>query len=48
MEAFLPGTLNLIIYFVVAAGTALLCRFFFTIPDEIFRKTLHFILLGSF
>lgn len=48
MNPILLGTLNLIIYFVIAAGTALLCRLFFTIPDEIFRKTLHFILLGSF
>ena len=48
MDAVFLGTLNLILYFVFAAGIALLCRFFFTIPDEIFRKTLHFILLGSF
>lgn len=48
MNPILLGTLNLIIYFVIAAGLALLCRVLFTIPEEIFRKTLHFILLGSF
>lgn len=48
MNPILLGTLHLILYFVLAAGCALLCRFFFTIPDELFRKILHFILLGSF
>ena len=47
MNPILGGTLNLIIYFVIAAGSALTCRFFFTIEDELFRKILHFILLGS-
>lgn len=48
MNPVLLGTFNILIYFVIAAGTALLCRMLFTIPEEIFRKTLHFILLGSF
>lgn len=48
MNPVILGTLILIIYFVIAASCALLCRYFFPIPDEIFRKILHFILLGSF
>lgn len=48
MNAVLLGTFNLILYFVIAAGSALTCRFLFPIPDELFRKILHFILLGSF
>lgn len=48
MNAILSGTLNLIIYFVIAVIIAFSCRLMFTIPEEIFRKTLHFILLGSF
>lgn len=34
-------------YFVVMACIALLCRFTMRIPDEVFRKILHCILLGS-
>lgn len=48
MNAILLGTLNLIIYFIIAVVIAFGCRILFTIPDEIFRKSLHFILLGSF
>ena len=48
MNAILSGTLNLIIYFIIAVVIAFGCRILFTIPDEIFRKALHFILLGSF
>lgn len=48
MNPVLHGTLNLIIYFVTAAGLALTAHYLFPIPKEIFRKTLHFILLGSF
>ena len=48
MHPVLLGIFNLILYFVTFAGLALACRHFFTIPDEFFRKTLHFILLGSF
>ncbi|MBQ3136472.1 MAG: phosphatidate cytidylyltransferase [Clostridia bacterium] len=35
------------VYFIIAASTVLLCRFLIKIPNEIFRKTLHFVLLGS-
>lgn len=48
MQAIMYGTLNVLIYFVAAAGIAISCRLIFSIPEEIFRKTLHFILLGSF
>ena len=37
----------LALYFVSAAGIALTVRVFISIPDELFRKILHFILLGS-
>ncbi|MBQ7784128.1 MAG: phosphatidate cytidylyltransferase [Oscillospiraceae bacterium] len=48
MSPILLGTLNLIIYFVIAVILAFSGRVLFTIPDEVFRKILHFILLGSF
>lgn len=48
MSDLLHGAGIVVIYFVVAASAAFLCRMFFTIPNEIFRKTLHFILLASY
>ena len=47
MQELLQGFGVLSIYFAIAASSALLCRFLIKIPDEVFRKTLHFILLGS-
>ncbi len=47
MEELLHGFAVLSIYFACAATAALTVRLFIKIPDEIFRKTLHFILLGS-
>ncbi len=47
MEDLLHGFGVLSIYFAVAATLALSARVLVKIPDEIFRKTLHFILLGS-
>ena len=44
----LLGTIYLILYFAIAASTALVCHYLFPIPKELFRKILHFILLGSF
>ena len=41
------GILSLFIYFIVLASIALLLRFLIKIPDELFRKLLHCILLGS-
>ncbi len=48
MNPILLGTLNLIIYFVIVVILAFSGRVFITIPEEVFRKILHFILLGSF
>ena len=47
MYEFLTGFGHLTLYFLFAATAALLCRFFIKIPNEIFRKLLHCILLGS-
>lgn len=43
----LTGFGILAIYFIIAASTALLLRHIIKIPDEIFRKALHTVLLGS-
>ena len=40
MSPILLGTLNLIIYFVIAVILAFSGRILFTIPDEVFRKIL--------
>ena len=48
MQDLLQGTWHMLGYFVIAAGTALTCRMLIRIPDELFRKLLHCILLGSF
>jgi len=48
MNPIILGTLNLIIYFVIAVFLAFSGRILFAIPEEVFRKILHFILLGSF
>ena len=47
MEELLQGVKALLLYFATAAGTALTCRVLIRIPDELFRKILHCILLGS-
>ena len=47
MREFFLGAGQLIVYFAVAASTALICRLTLRIPDEVFRKILHCILLGS-
>ena len=43
----LHGVCSILIYFVALASGAIVLRRFLTIPDEIFRKLLHCILLGS-
>ena len=48
MNPILAGTLNLMIYFFIAVILAFSGRILFPIPEEVFRKILHFILLGSF
>ena len=47
MNPFLMGAASVIIYFVIAASIAIAFRFLIKIPDELFRKILHCILLGS-
>lgn len=47
MQQILQGTGILIMYFVIAASCAIGSRFLIKIPDELFRKILHCILLGS-
>ena len=48
MQAFWDGVGITILYISVAVGSMLLVRKNFTIPDELFRKILHFILLGAY
>lgn len=47
MTIFLVSFLKLIFYFVMCASLALLLRIYVKPPNEVFRKMLHFILLGS-
>lgn len=48
MQPFLSGVGITVLYIIVAVGMMLLVRKCFTIPDELFRKALHFILLGAY
>ena len=48
MHPFLYGTLITALYIAVAVGIMLIARKFVSIPDELFRKTLHFILLSAY
>lgn len=48
MQSFLYGTGITLLYIAIAAGIMLPVRKFCTIPDELFRKILHFILLGAY
>lgn len=48
MNPILTGTLNLLIYFAVAVSVVFSIRKLLPVPEEVFRKTLHFVLLGSF
>ena len=48
MQEFLIGTGIVVLYFIIAASTAFLCRVLIKIPQEVFRKALHCILLGSY
>lgn len=47
MQELMEGTKAVLLYFVIAATTALGARMLIRIPDELFRKILHCILLGS-
>ncbi|MBR6571176.1 MAG: phosphatidate cytidylyltransferase [Clostridia bacterium] len=48
MAGFWQGACAVCVYFVVLATGLLTCRRFLKIPDELFRKMLHFVLLGSY
>lgn len=48
MQELLHGAGIISLYFVIAASTMLACRWLFKIPDEVFRKALHFVLLASY
>ena len=48
MQGFLYGAGVTALYIAVAAGIMLPLRKLITIPDELFRKILHFILLGAY
>ncbi|MBR6800326.1 MAG: phosphatidate cytidylyltransferase [Eubacteriaceae bacterium] len=47
MHSFLIGTGYSVIYYITLASLALIIRMFTKVYDELFRKILHFILLGS-
>ena len=48
MQEFLHGAAMIIIYLIPMALLALTARKLIKIPDELFRKILHFILLGTY
>jgi len=48
MQELLHGAFVFALYLIPAAAIMLLARKFFNIPDELFRKILHFILLGTY
>ncbi len=48
MQEFLYGTSMFLLYIIPMASVMLLSRKIFKIPDELFRKILHFILLGVY
>ena len=48
MSPFLYGVSVTLAYIIIAVGIMFLARKLLTIPDELFRKILHFILLGAY
>ena len=48
MHEFWSGTTAVFIYIIPAAAVMLIARKLVRIPDELFRKILHFILLGAY
>ena len=48
MQEFLYGSSIFALYVIPAAAIMLTARHFLRIPDELFRKILHFILLGAY
>lgn len=47
MLSFYQATLAVLIYFIIAVTLVVIIRLLLPVPREIFRKTLHFVLLGS-
>lgn len=47
MQELLHGGVDILIYFVICATSALVAHALLPIPSEVFRKILHLILLGS-
>ena len=47
MQEFFVGLATVCVYFIICASVSLLFRKIIKIPDELFRKILHFILLTS-
>ena len=48
MQQFLYGTYITILYILIAVTVMMLLRKLVKIQDELFRKILHFILLGAY
>ena len=48
MHPFLYGTLVTVLYIAIAVGIMMLARKRIKMPDELFRKILHFVLLGAY
>ena len=48
MQQFLYGTGIIMLYIAIAGVIVVPLRKFFTIPDELFRKTLHLIMIGAY
>ncbi len=47
MDELFYGVCNVVIYFIIAVTVVFLLRILVTMPNEVFRKILHFVLLGS-
>ena len=47
MQEFFVGLATVCVYFIICASVSLIFRKIIKIPDELFRKILHFILLTS-
>ena len=48
MHPMLYGTGVTVLYILLMVGATMAARKLFTVPDELFRKILHFILLGAY
>ena len=48
MQAFLHGAGIVLLYFLIAATTMIILRRLLRIPDELFRKLLHYVLQASY